>query len=108
MSVQYHAGEFSKALHTYNKLRCYWSGYNIELLVGDTYRQLSRYAEAIYHYQNALNMCPNRFAPLEGMYLSYDNLGDWVRRDSVADVIEAKQVKVNSYDVERIKSLIKH
>lgn len=108
MSVQYHAGRFSQAMHTYNKLRCYWSGYNIELLAGDTYRQMSRYAEAMYHYQNALNMCPNRFAPLEGMYLSYDNLGDWVRRDSVADVIEAKQVKVNSYDVERIKSLIKH
>lgn len=107
MSVQYHAGEFSKALHTYNKLRCYWSGYNIELLAGDTYRQLNRYAEAIYHYQNALNMCPNRFAPLEGMYLSFDNLGDGERCDSVANIIEAKQVKVYSYDVERIKSLIK-
>lgn len=108
MSVQYHAGKFTQALHTNNKLRCYWSGYNIELLSGDTYRQLSRYAEAIYHYQNALNMCPNRFAPLEGMYLSFDNLGDRARRDSVAEIIEAKQVKVNSYDVERIKSLINH
>ena len=52
-------------------------------------------------------MCPVRFAPLEGLYYAYRNIGDTIRTDSIAQFIQQKKVKIPSYDVERIKKEIK-
>lgn len=48
-------------------------------------------------------MCPVRFAPLEGMYHVYRECGDSLHADSVSAVIRAKEVKVLSSEVVRIK-----
>ena len=52
-------------------------------------------------------MCPVRFAPLEGLYYAYKNTGDFSRADSIALTIQQKDIKVPSYDVERIKKEIR-
>lgn len=54
----------------------YWSGYNRELLAGDICYYMEEYPDAITHYEMAQDMCPVRFAPLEGLYKVYDAIGD--------------------------------
>ena len=46
---------------------------------------------------------PCVFAPLEGMYHVYRECGDSLHADSVSAVIRAKEVKVLSSEVVRIK-----
>ena len=65
--------------------------------------ELERYGVALYHYRWASLMCPVRFAPLEGMYHVYRECGDSLHADSVSAVIRAKEVKVLSSEVVRIK-----
>lgn len=105
MAVLFHAGYFRQSIKIYTDLARRYSGYNIELLAGDCFRQVNNNDSALVHYQMASYMCPCRFAPLEGMYLSYHSQRDIIRRDSIAKLIENKQVKIKSYDVMRIKHL---
>ena len=100
---QFYAGCFASALETARECRVYWSSYNLELLTGDICRHSGRYEEAISHYLQAGNMCPVRFAPLEGLYHAYKDSGDTRKADSVSAVIRRKEVKVPSSDVVRIK-----
>lgn len=103
----FQAGHTEKAWHTAQSCRKQWSKYNLELLTGDICRELRKYEAAICHYQRAAYMCPVRFAPLEGLYYAYRNIGDTIRADSIAQIIQQKKVKIPSYDVERIKKEIK-
>ena len=75
----------------------------MELLAGDAYRHLQQHKDALRHYENAMWMCPVRFAPLEGMMQVYMDNGDKLRADSMAQVILSKPVKVPSPQVEEIK-----
>ena len=79
------------------------NGYNRELLAGDICLYRKNFAGAAAHYGLANDMCPVRFAPLEGLYKVYDATGDTLRRQEVAARIAQKQVKVRSWDVERIR-----
>ncbi len=81
----------------------HWSGYNRELLAADICYYREEYPDAITHYRRAYDMCPVRFAPLEGLYKVYGETGDTLRQKEIAAQIAAKQVKVNSLDVMRIK-----
>ena len=104
MAEQYHASDFTGAIQTSSILQGKWAGYNLELLTGDILSHLHRYPEAIEHYEEAMYMCPVRFAPLEGQMNAYIQMGDSVRADSVARVILGKTVKVESGAVERIRN----
>ena len=103
MVAQYKVSRLDEATNTYHQLRQYADTYDMELLVGDTYRHKQRYAEALQHYETAMWMCPVRFAPLEGMMQTYRDSGNLLRADSIAQVILAKPVKVPSPQVEEIK-----
>ena len=81
-----------------------WNGYNRELLAGDICRKGQRYAEAICHYEQAMYMCPVRFAPLEGLYKTYEVTGDRNNKEHIAQIIAAKEVKVHSPTIQRIKN----
>lgn len=104
MFAQYQARHFTDATVTYHRLRKLCSSYDMELLMGDILSHLHRYPEAIEHYEEAMYMCPVRFAPLEGQMNAYIQMGDSVRADSVARVILGKTVKVESGAVERIRN----
>lgn len=104
MAELYFAGELDKALEVSEELHRYMSSYNLELLTGDILFGQGRYSSAINHYRNAAYMCPNRFAPLEGLYKCYKNTNDYYNRDAIAEIILHKKVKIPSRDVLRIKS----
>lgn len=103
MVAQYKVSRLDEAVSTYQQLRQYADTYDMELLVGDTYRHKQLHVEALQHYETAMNMCPVRFAPLEGMMQTYMDSGDVLRADSMAQVILSKPVKVPSPQVEEIK-----
>ena len=105
MGCQYRTSHLYEALNTAWQLKQYCSSYDIELLTGDIFRHLSDHLQALSHYERAYWMCPVRFAPLEGMLLTYEDMGNCVKRDSIAHVISQKPVKVPSADVERIRQL---
>lgn len=96
MSSQYRSGHFADAVATYGKLSAIDGGYDVELLAGDTYRQMGMYDKANDHYGTASHMCPCRFAPLEGLLLSYQFHGKKDSADYVAKQILKKEVKVPS------------
>ena len=103
MVAQYKVSRLDEAIRTYLQLRQYADTYDMELLVGDAYRHLQQHKDALQHYENAMWMCPVRFAPLEGMMQTYIDNGDAFHADSMAQVILSKPVKVPSLQVEEIK-----
>lgn len=96
-------GDLKKAEDLLEECGKYWNGYNRELLYGDVLLYQQNFTQAISHYQKARHMCPARFAPLEGIYKAYDELGDEEHRKQVAQQISEQKVKVNSPYVQRIK-----
>ena len=105
MASRFVAGWLEDAADTYEECRKYISGYNAELLGGDIYRASSLFDKAEYHYEQACRMCPSRFAPLEGLMQTYISKADTVAANRIADIILKKDVKVQSYDVSRIKKI---
>lgn len=49
-------------------------------------------------------MCPVRFAPLSGMLQIYQQIGDTVKADSMAQVILNKPIKIPSSDINEMKA----
>jgi len=103
MYAQYKVSRLDEVLGTYQLLHQYADTYDMELLAGDTYRHLQQHNDALQHYENAMWMCPVRFAPLEGMMQTYRDNGDTFRADSIAQVILEKPVKIPSPQVEEIR-----
>ncbi len=103
MYAQYKVSRLDDALKTYQQLRLYADTYDMELLTGDTYQHLQQHKNALLHYENAMWMCPVRFAPLEGMMQTYMDSGDVLHADSMAQVILSKPVKVPSPQVKEIR-----
>lgn len=99
--------DFNKAYTLIEECGQYWNGYNRELLAGDICRRSQKLEEAINHYALARQMCPARFAPLEGLYKVYDVMGEKGNRDRIAKEIARKKVKVPSSTIERIKEKYK-
>lgn len=96
-------GDMQTARNVINECRLHWNGYAIELLSGDISLYLRDYKEAQNHFCEAYYMCPVRFAPLEGLYKVYSMTGNELKKDSIAEKIATKRVKVESAEIERIK-----
>ena len=90
-------------------LRCrtYWADYDLELLLGDIYKRRKEYEISERYYKKASYMCPCRFIPLYRMFEVYKEMGDKERYQSMAQVIIAKPVKVQSSIVRQIKHKVK-
>lgn len=86
-------------------LRCrsYWSDYDLEMLLGNIYKQREEYVLAETHYQKALLMCPCRFIPLYQMLELYQKTNDLQKLHSIAQLIIEKPVKIQSSTVRMIK-----
>lgn len=103
---QLYAGYFTSALHTAKKCSNYWASYNLQLLKGDICYYLKQYNEAIHYYQTANNMCPVRFAPLEGLYRIYKACNEPDKADSISTIIHNKKIKILSPEIIKIKKNI--
>lgn len=100
-------GDMRTSYNIINESGRYWNGYARELLFGDVCLYLHEYDEATVHFSEAHYMCPVRFAPLEGLYKVYKVTEQNIKKDSIAEIIAAKSVKISSSDVERIKETCK-
>lgn len=87
--------------------RIYWADYDLELLLGDIYKRRKEYEISERYYKKASYMCPCRFIPLYRMFEVYKEMGDEERYRSMAQVIIAKPVKVQSSIVRQIKHKVK-
>ena len=64
---------------------------------------MNQWEVALDTYQNALNMIPCRFIPLEAMMRIYRQTGDTIKADSIAQIILHKPVKVPSAEIDAMK-----
>ena len=97
-------GHLDDARQTATECALYANGYNLQLLTGDICQMQGDFETAIPHYQNAAHMCPVRFAPLSGMLQTYQQTGDTVKADSIAQTIIDKPVKIPSPDIDEMKA----
>ena len=99
----YVMGHLAEANHILEHFSKYNKNYDSELLWGDICQALGSMECATKHYQNAHYMCPVRFAPLYGLLQTFQQVGDIVSADSVAQIIVDKPVKVSSQKVRNMK-----
>lgn len=102
-AVLYSAGMFGEAGEIAEECEKMWSGYHLELLMGDISRMDGRYEKARTHYQKAYGMCPSRFAPLAGIFYLYKDMGNLNEAADIAQMIVNKKVKVESPEVHEMK-----
>ena len=73
------------------------------MLSGDAYINTGDYDNAISFYQYAADIVPNRFRPLHKLFNVYKELGGTQQALAIAHTIKDKPVKVDSYEVRKIK-----
>ena len=101
-SRMYRRGKFHDAYIISKECSEYLSSYNLELLSGDICFRLGLYPEGLKHYKTASNMCPSRFAPLEGMLNVYTETDDSIMIKETTSKIVKKPIKIHNQDVYRI------
>lgn len=84
-----------------------WINYDLELLLGDIYREKRDYKQAEEYYMNASCMCPCRFLPLYQLYELYKETKNGAKVFLTAKKIMEKPAKINSMLVKRIKYKVK-
>ncbi|MCM1504588.1 MAG: O-antigen ligase family protein [Muribaculum sp.] len=97
------AGKKKESLDVARRCNGLMANYELELLLGDLYRDNLLYAESESHYQKASAMCPCRFVPLNQLYDLYLIAGDTAKAVSVARQVVGKPVKVKSRTVTQIR-----
>ena len=100
----YMADRHEEALHMARRCRTHWADYDLELLQGELLNELERYKEAEHHFQLAADMCPVRFVPLNSLLKLYQQTGDTVKADSIAQVILNKPIKIPSSDINEMRA----
>lgn len=101
------AKEYEKALKVALECRKYWADYDLELLLGDIYREKKDYKQAEEYYMSASYMCPSRFLPLYQLYGLYREMRDDAKLFLTAKKIVKKPAKINSMLIKRIKYQVK-
>lgn len=96
------AGCNQQALHLVEECKQKQLSYDLILLEGDICRSLHQYDSALTYYNEAMCMCPVRFAPLYGKWQAYKEMHDVEKQDSIRNVILHKDVKVYSPELQII------
>ena len=100
----YMAGRHEEALHMARRCRTHWADYDLELLQGELLNEQERYEEAEHHFLLAADMCPVRFVPLNSLLELYQQTGDSIKADSIAQKIIDKPVKIPSANINIMKA----
>ena len=101
------AKEYEKALKVALECRKYWADYDLELLLGDIYREKKDYKQAEEYYMSASYMCPSRFLPLYQLYELYKCIGNTEKASELAKILLEKPAKVNSALIRKIRYMVK-
>ena len=100
----FYAHRGKQAYYIGNKCSKRYASYNLSLLQGDICRYIGKYEEGLERYTEASNMCPVRFAPLSGLLQTYQQTGDTVKADSIAQAILNKPIKIPSSDINEMRA----
>ena len=103
----FYADRNEQALRLTEECRKLDISYDLILLEGDINRYLQRHDNALLCYDEAMCMCPVRFAPLYGKWKVYKKTNNIERMDSVSRMILSKRIKVDSPEVQMILTEIK-
>lgn len=104
----YSTSNFKNSLIMISRTENILTNYDTQLLRADIYYHIQEYHKALKTYETAHNMCPVRFAPLEGLLNCYQKLDDYVAERNIANQILQKTIKINSIDIARIHDKAKH
>ena len=95
---------FVKALQMMECTEKFITNYDTQLLKADIYYYMNEYDNSIESYKTASNMCPVKFAPLEGLLNCYNKQRNYIFERHLAKIILSKDIKVYSDEVERIRN----
>lgn len=98
-------GFHEKSIKIFDECSTYINDYNMMLLMGDNYQQMSIPDSAIIYYERASDMIPNRFLPLYYQMVVYQEQGDYDKAQEIAKTIIHKKNKIK--DSKTVKEIIK-
>lgn len=84
-------------------MKCKIIDYDTQMLQGDLSALNGNYTDALQFYQEAFDMCPNRFMPLYAQFNLYNKLGIIKEKKEIGYLILTKKEKVPSSITQRIK-----
>ena len=100
-------GDWENGLLIAHECRKCWADYDLELLLGDIYRNKKEFNNASIHYLKATSMCPVRFTPLYKLYELYKENGEQRKQQSIGKAILEKPIKINSITIQNIKRKVR-
>lgn len=103
-SVLHSFHESKKSIDVLRKCRI--NDYDTQLLYGDISRAQEKYEAALWHYGQALSMCPNRIIPLYAMYNIYGDMGNEKEKLHIRQIILNKKAKIRSRETDKIKNRV--
>ncbi|MBQ7878926.1 MAG: O-antigen ligase family protein [Bacteroidaceae bacterium] len=107
-TIEYQNKNYSRCIILCNECKKYSSGYDIEILLANSYMFIGDYTKSLEHYSMAHNMCPVRFIPLYKQFKIYKELGDTVNMKKTGNKILSKQVKIPSRKIDIIINNVKY
>lgn len=94
---------YEQSINLFLRCESHINTYDLQMQLADNYYQTGSWKEAENRYKQALNMCPNRFLPLQGLLRLYAKSDNQLLAEKVALEIVNKRVKVPSYTVSTIQ-----
>ena len=98
------SGHYKESQQIINECLKLYNDYEVQILIANNYENMGQWEAALHTYQNASNMIPCRFVPLYDMLQIYQQIGDTVKADSIAQTILNKPIKIPSSSIDKMKA----
>lgn len=95
--------QYDRSLQVALECRQYWADYDLELVIGENYQQLSKPELAEEYYRSASLMCPSRFLPLYKLFHLYKENGRREEALAMAETVISKPMKIKTASIRMIK-----
>lgn len=95
--------QYDRSLQVALECRQYWADYDLELVIGENYQQLSKPELAEEYYKSASLMCPSRFLPLYKLFHLYKENGRREEAIAMAETVISKPMKIKTASIRMIK-----
>lgn len=95
-TVLHRYGRYEESVRVLQECAEYYNDYNVQMLLGDDYRQQGMSQEAVERFFLSSKMIPNRFLPLYYEMETYMENGEQKKACHTANVILQKRVKIKN------------
>ncbi len=103
----YLSERYPEALKEARRCKSLFADYELNLFLGDIFREMKQKDSTLYYYTHAHNMCPSRLTPLYEIYRTHQMYGDTIECQKLRKIILEKPIKVKSEETEQIIQEIK-